>query len=417
MASQALIADQHQDSAAEPGGSFGAALLMFAVLLVSYAINAMDRQIFPLLLADVRREYGLSLQDAGLLSTIFTLGMAIAGMPTGYLLAQFTRKTVVQFGIVIFSAGTALTAISGGFADMFAYRAATGIGEAMQLTALIAIAANYFTRHRNAAVGSINCSFGIGAIVGPAAGGYLFSEYATWRAPIVAFGAIGFVAVGIIAIAVRPWFSDKPGAADHATHTSGASAMWNHNTIVLTMLSILGGLIIYAYLGLYPTYLREGLKYAPATTGATMSIYGIGVLASIAGGWIGDRLSPRLVLATAFLIATALGYLLFHGIASPAAQATLSFIWGFVVSGTIYVNIAGYHVKSVQSHLSSRASGLFVTSLYAAAAAAGYSLGFLASHFGWAMAADVQISLVSLIGAALALTLRPDRMAARHALA
>jgi predicted MFS family arabinose efflux permease len=294
---------------------------------------------------------------------------------------------------------------------MFAYLAATGIGEAMQLTTLIAIAANYFTRYRNAAVGSVNFAFGIGAIIGPILGGHLLSHYHNWRVPIVVFGVFGFVAVAVIAVSVRPWLSDAQGAVKDPDHTSGQPAMWNHNTIVLTLLSVLGGLIIYAYLGLYPTYLREGLKYAPATTGSVMSIYGIGVLASIAGGWIGDRLSPRLVLSTAFLIAAALGYLLFHGIAGVAAQGTLSFIWGFVVSGTIYVNIGGYHVKAVQSHLSNRASGLFVTSLYASAAAAGYTLGFLASHFGWAMAANIQISLVSLAGAALALTLRPSQMA------
>ena len=55
---------------------------MFLVLLASYALNAMDRQIFPLIAADVRREFGFGLADTGLLSTIFTLGMALAGVPT-----------------------------------------------------------------------------------------------------------------------------------------------------------------------------------------------------------------------------------------------------------------------------------------------------------------------------------------------
>jgi hypothetical protein len=32
-----------------------------AVLIFSYAINGMDRVLFPLLLTDVRREYGFSL--------------------------------------------------------------------------------------------------------------------------------------------------------------------------------------------------------------------------------------------------------------------------------------------------------------------------------------------------------------------
>jgi len=116
---------------------------MFGVLLFSYVINAMDRQLFPLLAPDVRREYGFSLAGIGLLSTIFTLGMAVAGLPTGYLLARFSRRTVLQIGIAIFSAGTMLTVMSHGFADMLAYRAATGVGEAMELTALLAIAATF----------------------------------------------------------------------------------------------------------------------------------------------------------------------------------------------------------------------------------------------------------------------------------
>src|SRR5580704_9030727 len=137
-------------------GSFEArprifALAMFAILLASYAINAMDRQLFPLVASDVRREYGFSLSESGLLSTIFTLGMALAGLPTGYLLGRSTRKTTVLIGIAIFSIGTALTAFASGFADMLLWRAATGIGEAMQLTAMLAAASSYFTRHRAAA--------------------------------------------------------------------------------------------------------------------------------------------------------------------------------------------------------------------------------------------------------------------------
>jgi len=97
-------------------------LLVFGVLLASYAINAMDRQIFPLIAPDVRREYGFSLEAVGFLTTVFTLGMALAGVATSYLLARVSRKTVLQIGIAVFSAGTALTVLSSGFADMLVYR-------------------------------------------------------------------------------------------------------------------------------------------------------------------------------------------------------------------------------------------------------------------------------------------------------
>ena len=386
------------------------AFAIFGVLLLSYAINAMDRQLFPLLASEVRREYGFSLGGIGFLSTIFTLGMAVAGVPTSYLLARFSRKTVLQAGIALFSAGTALTVVSGGFADMLVYRAGTGIGEAMQLTVLLAIAVNYFVRHRAAAVGSINFFFAIGAIIGPALGGILVSTYGSWRVPMVVYGVLGFVAMTIIALTVQPWFTETQRATSERADRGGALTLWNRNTVLLTALSSIGGIVIYGYLGMYPTFLRESLNYSPDAAGAVMSIYGLGALASIGGGWLGDRFSPRLVLSTTLLCAAGLGYLLFHGSGTFLAQSILSFVWGVIVSGIIYVNLAGYHVKAVQNTLASRASGIFVTSLYGSASVAGYLMGWLASEAGWVTAGAIQISLLSLVGVGLALALRPDQM-------
>jgi sugar phosphate permease len=162
---------------------------------------------------------------------------------------------------------------------------------------------------------------------------------------------------------------------------------------------------------MYPTYLREHLGYSPAVAGTVMSMYGLGALASIAGGWLGDRFSPRLVMSATFLAAAVLGYLLFSGLRTFAVEAILSFAWGLIVSGVLYVNLAGYHVKAVSERLAGSASGLFVTSLYGSAALSGYSIGWLANHAGWVTAGVIQISLLSSVGAVLAafLTPRPSR--------
>ena len=382
------------------------------MLLASYAINAMDRQIFPLLAPEVRREYGFSLEAIGFLSTVFTLGMAMAGVVTGALLTRLARKTVLQIGIAVFSAGTALTAVSAGFSDMLIYRAATGVGEAMQLTVLLAIAVNYFTGARAAAVGAINFFFAVGAIIGPAAGGLLLSAYQSWRVPMVVYGVSGFAAMVFVAATVKPWFSETRAASHGGTNRGGASTLLNRNTVLLTAMSVIGGLVIYGYLGMYPTFLREGLNYPPAAAGTVMSIYGLGALGSLGGGWLGDHFSPRPVLSGTFLATAGLGYLLFHGSPVFIVQSSLSFMWGVVVSGILYVNLAGYQVKALHASLASRGSGIFVTSLYGSAAAAGYIMGWLAGRAGWVTAGEIQISLLSLAGAALALALRADRMSA-----
>jgi MFS transporter, DHA1 family, inner membrane transport protein len=393
-----------------PAGTNSAALLMFALLLASYSLNAMDRQIFPLVAADVRREFGFSLAQTGLLSTIFTLGMAIAGVPTGLLLARMSRKAAVIIGLAIFSIGTVLMTTAHSFTGMLLYRAMTGIGEAMQLTVILAIGTSYFRRFRSTAVGSINFAFGIGAILGPACGGAILAVRHSWRLPMVVFGLLGFVAIALIGVAVRPWLTETSTLEEPATEWQAADSMRNHNTVLLTVLSLIGGMVIYGYLGMYPTFLREHMGFTPAVTGGVMGAYGLGVLASIAGGWVGDRISARWVLGGGFAVTALLGYGLFHAATTLWEQSALSFCWGLIVSGVVFVNLGGYHIRSVSSHLNAKASGIFVSSLYCSAAIAGYSIGWLATHAGWSLAGLLQISALSSFGALLSLALKPSGM-------
>ncbi len=256
-------------------GTITFAAIAIGVLILSYAVNGMDRVLFPVLLTDVRHEYGFGLPEAGLLSTIFTLGMAIAGLPTGYLMSRYSRKTVTQIGIFIYSAGTLISVLAFGFADMLFYRAVTGIGEAMQLTALLAIFSSYFSRYRAAGLGTLNYAYAFGAIVGPSLGTSLMVAYGTWRAPMVTYGVLGFILMVVLAIVVRPWLSEVGGIKQEEQMTGGVLTLRNRNTMVLTALTVLFGLAIYGYLGMYPTFLREQLHFAPKDIGQVMSTYGL----------------------------------------------------------------------------------------------------------------------------------------------
>ncbi len=387
-----------------------------AVLLLSYGINAMDRALFPMMLTDVRREYVFTLPQAGLMSTVFTLGMALAGLPTGYLMSRFSRKAVVQIGIFIFSGATIVTVFSAGFADMLFYRAVTGIGEAMQLTALLAVFSSYLARHRGLGVGAVNGTYGIGAIIGPRLGAHMLVDYGTWRAPMIAFGLIGLVFIGVVAAFVRPWLSEanRVVSNEEIALAGGADTLRNRNTAVLLFLSVMGGLVTYGFLGMYPTFLREYLHYSPADAGKVVSFYGFGALLSVAGGWLGDRFSPRLVLGCAMLAGAVVGYLLFHGPRDFFGQAVLALAFGIVIGGTIYVNLAACHVRAVTGDLADRAAGVFVTSFYTSASLAGFTIGWLANSWGWQTAGDLQLVLLCVVGAVAALLLRPERMAARR---
>ena len=395
------------------GAARALALIGITTVFGSYVINAMDRALFPLILPEVRREYGFDLPEAGLMSTVFTIGMALAGLPTGYLLSRYARKSVAQIGIFIFSAATIVTVLAAGFTDMLIYRALTGIGEAMQLTALLAIVSSYFVRHRAVAVGAVNGVYGIGAVIGPLLGAAMLSAYGSWRAPMIAFGVIGFATMALVAVFVRRTMTEvQLGAEDKGgAIIGGADSLRNRNTVLLVLLSGIAGLAIFGFLGMYPTYLREELGFTPAETGRTMSIYGLGVLVSVGGGFLGDRFEMRPLLVMSFLVAAAIGWLLFNGPVDVTGQAALAFAFGVAFSGTIYVNLAAYHVKAVSGALAGRASGVFVTSFYAAASLAGYAIGWLAAEFGWTIAGTLQLCAICFVGLVLALGLKPELMA------
>lgn len=398
-------------SSADRAGSPSVALVMYAVMLVSYALMAANRFLLPTVASNVRQEFGFTLAQTGLLTTIFTVGLGVGGLPTGYLLSRFSRKTVLLCGIAIFSSAVALTTQATGLWTLLLCLAVMGIGMAMEATVMFALAASYFYRSRAAAIGSVNVCYGLGGIAAPLVASWLLKTYGNWRSPMVVFGLAGAVMVVLIALTVRTWFSETKRATEARVVAGGASSLMNRNTILLTIISLIYGLVLYGFLGMYPTFLRDGLKFTPTTAGSIYSFFGVGALLSILGGWLGDKLSPKVVLTCAFLTTALLGYGFVHAGDSVALQRSLTFAYGVVGSAILYVNLAGYHVKAVESGLASHGSGMFVTSLYASSAAAGYLMGWFANQVGWATAFGIQISLFSIIAAVLALALRPKDMA------
>lgn len=382
------------------------AVLMFAVLLLSYIVNAMDRQLFSVLAPEVKNALGLTLPQVGLAATVFTLGMGVAGIPTGWLLGIMSRRGVATLGLVIFSIATYLTAYAHGLPDLLLYRFISGLGEAMQLTALFAIATTYFEKNRALATGSVNFTFGIGAVIGPNLGAAILGA-TEWQTPFIVFGLCGILPLVLILLFVKPWFTEVEAtqqAAKTDPDAGMADSVWSFAPMMLALATVFAGLSIYGYLGLYPTYLRGALGFSAKQAGLAVSFYGFGALLSLLGGWLGDKYSFRKVLIVALVISAVTGGLLFTGLnGSLALHIVFSFAFGGAISGMVYANLPAALVKSVKREKASAASGLFVASLYIPAAFAGYILGMLKESFGWSAAGIIQVSGCAIVAAVITL--------------
>jgi MFS family permease len=92
------------------------------VLCLSFMLNAIDRQVFYLLLPEKGKEFGFTLKESGFLATGFTLGLAVAGFlsgfSSGFIVDRFSRKTVIIVSVLVYSAGTAAIPLATAITDM-----------------------------------------------------------------------------------------------------------------------------------------------------------------------------------------------------------------------------------------------------------------------------------------------------------
>ncbi|GFG50749.1 MFS transporter [Mycolicibacterium agri] len=341
------------------------ALVSLTVVALSYVLNAMDRQVFPVVLPQIDEDLGFALSQGGLLATIFTLGIGVAGVPSGYLLDRLSRKAVMLIGIVIYSAFTLLTGFGVGFADMFAYRALSGVGEAMQNAALFSAVGAYFFANRALAIGTLNFAFGVGGFLGPMLGAQVADSFDSWRVPFYIYGVIGFGFVIVIALFISKRFTEQvepEGPVETAdVKSSVPQEFLNRNLLLLGGTAAVVSVAMYGFIGLYPSFLQNQLDIPLAEAGVIASMFGLGAMMGMPAGFLMDRLNLRYVLIGAMLAGSVVGFLIFNGPTSTGWQYVLAFAEGAVASGFCFVGIYAGLQRSVQPELIGRASGFFVT--------------------------------------------------------
>jgi MFS family permease len=383
----------------ESSGRFSraTAIGILSIVAATYVVNAMDRIVFATLLPSVAKEFGFTLLAGGFLATIFTFGFGIAGIPGGFVLDRMSRRAVAIVGICVYSVCTALTCLSVGFYDMAIYRVVSGIGEALQNTAIFTMSGAYFAHNRTLAFGLLNTAYGIGSFIGPRWGAHLLAQSGSWRLPLYVFSVIGLVGALAMLLLVPRRFAEWRGhelrtAVDAEHHIP--EGLINRNTVLVAVVAVTGGIAGFGYLGLYPTFLRTELDFSVEEAGAAASMFGAGALMGLLCGYLADRINQKWLLIVSLAVLGLVGYCLFNVATTPFWQSALSFLEGSVQSGFFYVNSYSLMQRSVRSNLTGRASGLFVTCVYLPAAFSGYIFAALVGWIGWHGAALLQMCLL-----------------------
>lgn len=196
---------------------------ILALLVISAFINYIDRATLSVGAASIQSELGLSDNQLGLLLSAFFWTYALLQLfaIAGLLVDRFHVGWVYAAGFFVWSAATAGTGVSRGFAVLFAMRLLLGVGESVAYPAYSHILASYPEQRRGFANAAIDAGTRSGPAFGTLLGGLLMARYG-WRVFFLALGAGSMLwLVGWVLCMPRAWHvtagkgdPDAPGVAD-----------------------------------------------------------------------------------------------------------------------------------------------------------------------------------------------------------
>ena len=282
-------------------------------------LNYMDRSVLSAVQSQIQDEFHRSNADMGLVTTAFFWVYMVAAPVMGPLADRYSRKWIVVAGAVLWSAATMLTAVTHSFSTLLIRHTIVGIGEvSFGILAPTLVADLFPESQRGRILGIFYLAIPVGTALGYLAGGHIGEVYG-WRAPFYLAGAPGLLLAAAIAFLPEPprGLHDSTPETDEARPLVGLlpeHAFWTRlGMALMTWLRALGGLLcnkafLTATLGMafmtfalggiavwMPTFLVRERQYSVSAAG---TMFGLilafdGIVASLLGGWLGDKLLPR----------------------------------------------------------------------------------------------------------------------------
>jgi MFS family permease len=271
-------------------------LATLALLTAINFVNYIDRSVLFAVQPLVQAELKFSDTQYGLLTTFFfVFYMAVAPF-IGMAADRYSRKWIVFAGIVLWSGATLLTAVAHSYFGLLVRHTVVAIGECSYATIAPALLADLFPEERRGRMlAFFFMAIPVGTGIGYILGGYLGQHYG-WRTPFYVAALPGFLFALIFLLLPEP----ERGSSDHLSATPDRATLRGlaHNgafwtaTLGMAMITFaLGG--ISAFLPKFLSQYRGmSLDHANLLLGASIIVNGL--VATLFGGWLGDRMLRKM---------------------------------------------------------------------------------------------------------------------------
>lgn len=174
------------------------------VLSAAQFLMVLDQAVMNVSISQLVEDFDTTVTVIQGVITFYALTMAALMITGGKLGDRWGRKRAFAIGLIIYAAGSALTAVSWNIPSLLVgWSILEGIGAALVLPALVAlIAGSYRGADRAIAYGVIGGVAGAGIAVGPILGGWVTTNF-TWR-----YVFVGEVILSILIVLAVGWIEE-----------------------------------------------------------------------------------------------------------------------------------------------------------------------------------------------------------------
>ncbi|MBD8626579.1 MFS transporter [Oxalobacteraceae sp. CFBP 13708] len=376
-------------------------LALWALALSAFAIGTTEFVIVGLI-PTIAASLQVSVPSAGLLVSLYALGVAIGAPLLTAMTGRVPRKQLLLGLMVLFTIGNLVAWMAPDYTALMAARVLTGLAHGVFFSIGSTIATSLVPKEKAAsAIALMFTGLTVALVTGVPLGTFIGQHFG-WQATFLAVSLLGVIAVIGSAILVP---SDIAGSKPAPLLTQLAVLKKPRLLLVyaITTLGYGGSFIAFTYLA---PILQQVSGFAASTVSLVMLVYGVSVAAgNIWGGKLADRLGPVRALQIVFaLLALVLFVLAFTAPSKPLVLMTV-LAWGAVAFGNV-PGLQVYVVRRAERDAPQAvdvASGLNIAAFNVGIALGAWGGGLIVAHLG--LMATPWIGALVVVGALLLTTL------------
>ena len=315
-------------------------LALWALTLSAFAIGTTEFVIVGLI-PTIANDLSVNLPSAGLLVSLYALGVAIGAPVLTALTGTLNRKWLLIGLMSLFILGNMLAWAAPGYNSLIVARILTGLAHGVFFSIGSTIATRLVPKEKEAsAIALMFTGLTVALVTGVPLGTWIGQHFG-WRATFLVVSALGLISMIGSAILVPNNLKQSPSA----------SLVKQMSVLVKPRLLLVYAMTAVGYGGTFVAFtflasILESVSGFPSSAiGLIMLVYGVSVaIGNIWGGKMADRIGPISALSYIFLALAAVLVLFYFTAPYPWLALLTVLVWGAFAFG----NVPGLQVYVVQ---------------------------------------------------------------------